>query len=217
VRQGPNRNPEPLPKTLPGVVCAQRVRCGKPGRSLADLGAAIEAAHREVGHLVTATLEKARHAGELLAEAKRQVPHGGWLPWIEANCKIPARTAQLYVQIAANWVAVLAHPGYPELTLQEASRAGREPQPNTQPVAYFGPADEVCDQLEVAARAMREVSDSLRDDAASDTWTIDGLAEASRLAEECGRLAHAVMIDAMSDLGEVLKQLPPEARPSGKK
>ena len=23
-------NPEPLPKTLPGVVCAQRVRCGKP-------------------------------------------------------------------------------------------------------------------------------------------------------------------------------------------
>ena len=23
--------PEPLPKTLPGVVCAQRVRCGKPG------------------------------------------------------------------------------------------------------------------------------------------------------------------------------------------
>src|SRR5688572_17809657 len=26
-----NTKPEPLPKTLPGVVCAQRVRCGKPG------------------------------------------------------------------------------------------------------------------------------------------------------------------------------------------
>ncbi len=25
------KTPEPLPKTLPGVVCAQRVRCGKPG------------------------------------------------------------------------------------------------------------------------------------------------------------------------------------------
>jgi hypothetical protein len=24
-----NKNPEPLPKTLPGAVCAQRVRCGK--------------------------------------------------------------------------------------------------------------------------------------------------------------------------------------------
>ena len=29
--QGTNDNPEPLPKTLPGAVCAQRVRCGKPG------------------------------------------------------------------------------------------------------------------------------------------------------------------------------------------
>ncbi|QJW98522.1 DUF6788 family protein [Frigoriglobus tundricola] len=26
-----NKVPKPLPKTLPGVVCAQRVRCGKPG------------------------------------------------------------------------------------------------------------------------------------------------------------------------------------------
>jgi hypothetical protein len=30
VSQDTNQNPEPLPKTLPGVVCAQRVRCGKP-------------------------------------------------------------------------------------------------------------------------------------------------------------------------------------------
>jgi hypothetical protein len=26
-----NETPEPLPKTLPGAVCAQRVRCGKAG------------------------------------------------------------------------------------------------------------------------------------------------------------------------------------------
>ncbi len=26
-----SKTPDPLPKTLPGVVCAQRVRCGKPG------------------------------------------------------------------------------------------------------------------------------------------------------------------------------------------
>lgn len=29
--QATNENPKTLPKTLPGVVCAQRVRCGKPG------------------------------------------------------------------------------------------------------------------------------------------------------------------------------------------
>ena len=26
-----NEFPDPLPKTLPGAVCVQRVRCGKPG------------------------------------------------------------------------------------------------------------------------------------------------------------------------------------------
>ena len=26
-----NKTPEPLPKTLPGVVCQQWVRCGRPG------------------------------------------------------------------------------------------------------------------------------------------------------------------------------------------
>jgi hypothetical protein len=30
VSQGRGKSPEPLPKTLPGVVCAQRVWCGKP-------------------------------------------------------------------------------------------------------------------------------------------------------------------------------------------
>jgi hypothetical protein len=29
--EGTTKTPEPLPKTLPGVVCTQRVRCGKPG------------------------------------------------------------------------------------------------------------------------------------------------------------------------------------------
>ena len=29
--QDGNETPDPLPKTLPGVVCAQQVRCGKPG------------------------------------------------------------------------------------------------------------------------------------------------------------------------------------------
>jgi hypothetical protein len=28
--EGTQKNPKTLPKTLPGVVCAQRVRCGKP-------------------------------------------------------------------------------------------------------------------------------------------------------------------------------------------
>ena len=38
--------------------------------------------------------------GELLIEAKRQVKHGEWRPWIEANCKVPARTARHYMALA---------------------------------------------------------------------------------------------------------------------
>jgi hypothetical protein len=33
---GTTKNPESLPKTLPGVVCAQRVRCGKPNCGCAN-------------------------------------------------------------------------------------------------------------------------------------------------------------------------------------
>jgi hypothetical protein len=39
-------------------------------------------------------------AGELLIEARRLQPHGGWLRWLEANCQIPERTAQAYMRLA---------------------------------------------------------------------------------------------------------------------
>jgi hypothetical protein len=39
-------------------------------------------------------------AGELLLEAKRQVKHGEWLPWLAENCDIAERTAQAYMRLA---------------------------------------------------------------------------------------------------------------------
>ena len=45
-------------------------------------------------------LEHAVEAGLLLIEAKGQARHGGWLKWVDANCKFSRRTAQLYVQMA---------------------------------------------------------------------------------------------------------------------
>ncbi len=40
--------------------------------------------------------------GEALAAAKEQVPHGEWLPWLEANFEGSERTAQAYATVAAN-------------------------------------------------------------------------------------------------------------------
>jgi hypothetical protein len=41
-------------------------------------------------------------AGELLFEAKTQVKHGRWLPWLEANFPGSVRTAQGYMRLAAH-------------------------------------------------------------------------------------------------------------------
>jgi hypothetical protein len=48
------------------------------------------------------SLEHAIMAGELLIEAKEQVKHGEWLPWLRDHCTISERTAQLYMRCAKN-------------------------------------------------------------------------------------------------------------------
>jgi hypothetical protein len=67
---------------------------------VADLTARIDAEHIAVGQALGSALAHAIACGELLIEAKRRVKHGGWRPWIEANCKVPARTARHYMAMA---------------------------------------------------------------------------------------------------------------------
>jgi hypothetical protein len=47
-------------------------------------------------------IEHAIRCGELLAEAKQQVGHGNWTPWVNAHLDFTARTASNYMRIAAN-------------------------------------------------------------------------------------------------------------------
>jgi Protein of unknown function (DUF3102) len=67
---------------------------------LSELITRIEAEHAAVGQALQSALAHAIACGELLIEAKRQVKHGEWRPWIEANCKVPARTARHYMALA---------------------------------------------------------------------------------------------------------------------
>jgi hypothetical protein len=64
--------------------------------NLVELAGRIRAAHAKVG----AALQHAIEAGNLLMAAKKQVPHGGWLSWLELNCELTERTAQAYMRIA---------------------------------------------------------------------------------------------------------------------
>jgi hypothetical protein len=81
--------------------------------ALPDLARAIEREHQAARRAARTALEHAMECGRLLIEAKAQVGHGGWLPWLEANCTLRPRTAQAYMRLARE---------LPKLPEQEAQR-----------------------------------------------------------------------------------------------
>jgi hypothetical protein len=70
--------------------------------SLATLAAEI---NREAGLADEAwalAVQHALRAGELLIQAKAELRHGEWLPWLRDNFERSERTAQLYMALARN-------------------------------------------------------------------------------------------------------------------
>ena len=45
-------------------------------------------------------MQHAIECGRLLIEAKAALPHGAWLPWVEANLSFGARQCQKYMRLA---------------------------------------------------------------------------------------------------------------------
>lgn len=70
---------------------------------LTTIASEINEAHGLAIAKACEALEHARRAGELLLQAKGAIGHGGWLPWIEANCSFSARTAQRYMNLSEGW------------------------------------------------------------------------------------------------------------------
>jgi hypothetical protein len=56
------------------------------------------------------SLVHAIEAGEALLEAKEQMNHGEWLPWLRDNCEMSESTAQVYMRLAKYKDEVLANP-----------------------------------------------------------------------------------------------------------
>jgi hypothetical protein len=67
---------------------------------LTDLAARIRAEHEATSAALKSGVRHAMAAGDLLLEARQQVPHGQWLAWIKENCELSERTAQLYIRLA---------------------------------------------------------------------------------------------------------------------
>jgi 16S rRNA G966 N2-methylase RsmD len=69
--------------------------------TLDALASQIREAHKRCRAGWSAGLAHAIEAGQLLRQAKGDVDHGEWLPWLAANCPdISERLAQRYIQIA---------------------------------------------------------------------------------------------------------------------
>jgi hypothetical protein len=67
---------------------------------LDKLATLIQQRHEAVAASLKEAVSNAIAAGELLLEAKKQVGHGEWLPWLAENCDISERTAQAYMRLA---------------------------------------------------------------------------------------------------------------------
>jgi hypothetical protein len=78
--------------------------------SLTDLAARIKAEHEAVGDALKNSVRHAIAAGELLIEAKAQLKHGTWLPWLKDHCGVTARSAQAYMRVARTLGAALNGP-----------------------------------------------------------------------------------------------------------
>jgi hypothetical protein len=94
--------------------------------SLADLAARIRSYHEATVAALKASVQHAMNAGDLLIEAKAQLKHGQWLPWLDENCAMSQRTAQLYIKLAKHRDVIekaAANPQHPvtDLTLNEAA------------------------------------------------------------------------------------------------
>lgn len=72
--------------------------------TLSVLAAEINAAHSDAQALSNRAIERAHDAGIRLIQAKAQVEHGQWLPWLAEHCPaVAVRTAQAYMKLAQDW------------------------------------------------------------------------------------------------------------------
>ena len=70
--------------------------------ALDRLAKQINDAHSEVKASFGHSLQHAIRAGELLTEAKAQLNHGEWLPWLEKSVQFSERSARSYIEVFEN-------------------------------------------------------------------------------------------------------------------
>ncbi len=112
--------------------------------SLTDLAARIKAEHNAVVAAFRHGIEHAIRTGELLLEAKAQLPHGEWGSWLEANCEISERSASRYMRLARHRSELESKTAtVADLTLNAATQllAPEEPKEPRAPSHFRSPVE----------------------------------------------------------------------------
>ncbi|PZU83082.1 MAG: hypothetical protein DI528_17955 [Shinella sp.] len=73
-----------------------------PVIDLPFLASEVNDAHKQVTFHAKSMLLEAKRAGEALLEAKKQVKHGEFKAWVEANCRCSYPTAREYMRVASH-------------------------------------------------------------------------------------------------------------------
>jgi len=68
--------------------------------SLTVLAARINAEHDAMVAAARSAVAHGMNVGDMLLKAKGQVEHGQWMRWLQANCRVSARSARRCMQLA---------------------------------------------------------------------------------------------------------------------
>ena len=108
------------------------MRKGKSNR-LPMLAAEIKRLHGEHRQLAERSVARAIEAGEYLIEAKQQLKHGAWLPWLHEHCSMSERTAHNYMN-AARHKETIQKRNVANLSLRGALRGLKSPKNPSLPI-----------------------------------------------------------------------------------
>lgn len=130
---------------------------------LDTLAGIINTAQKNIEYHAKSMLFEAKEAGEALLEAKAQLKHGEFKPWVEANCSVKWSMAKRYMQVARQWeqrATTVAFSDLSEMSIRQFLDIKDKPKAQTKRGAASAPVGDtkkIDDHrvMKVATMAMR--------------------------------------------------------------